>query len=117
MGKIKPTTLQNNYNKAINAYIKIFEEVHDILFEGWVGNDIGTVALFADYYIDFSDIKYSIDNNVRFDILIEWYDFTLRHHPKHQINLNAYFKLRRDEERKGNFDLKKFEKYLIDLRK
>lgn len=67
--------LKNDWEKLTIEYVKFFCEKHEMYYEedSWVGNKIGEIICIGDYYIDFSDIKYDIDNNVpeeKFDL---WY--------------------------------------------
>ena len=67
--------LKNDWENLTIEYVKIFCEKHEMYYEedSWVGNKIGEIICIGDYYIDFSDIKYDIDNNVpeeKFDL---WY--------------------------------------------
>jgi len=105
--------LQNNYKKAVNAYIKEFEKKHEIQFDFWIGDLIGEVCCFGDYTFNFSDIKYVIDNSISFEYLSDWYWFVAEYGKKCYYNLNAYCKLRKDEEKKEQFNISFFEKKLI----
>ena len=54
-----------------------FAKKHDYQFDGWVADEVGTVACFGDYFFDFTDIKYDIDNEVPKEKFLEYYDASL----------------------------------------
>ena len=89
--------MKQAYKKAVTAYRKAFEKKHNLTFEYWVCDEVGTVASFdlGTYYIDFQDMKYDIDNDVQRDKFIEWYDFTLDAHYKNEpiINYKTFLKI------------------------
>jgi len=67
--------LKTDWENLTIEYVKIFCKKHEMYYEedSWIGNKIGEIICIGDYYIDFSDIKYDIDNNVpeeKFDL---WY--------------------------------------------
>lgn len=65
------------YNHVCNAYAKAFAKKHDYQFDGWVADEAGTVACFGDYFFDFKDIKFDIDNEVPKEKFLEYYDASL----------------------------------------
>ena len=96
---------------------KVKNGKYDLIFDGWVSDEIGSICLIADYFFDFHDIKYCVDNDISFDWLSDWYYFCADIE-KVLYNLDSYSRLRRDIEYKYgfNFNLKEFEKYLLKLR-
>lgn len=72
---MKINELKQDWEKLTNEYVKIFCEKHEMYYEedSWVGNKIGEIICIGDYYIDFSDIKYDIDNNISEEKFDEWY--------------------------------------------
>lgn len=80
------TKLQENYNKAIDAYVKEFTKQTEIDFDYWCGD----VACCGDFYLNFSDIKIIVDNNIPFDTFNDWYWFAVQTELK--INLLDYVK-------------------------
>lgn len=109
--------LSEKYNKICQKYIDAFAILHEIDFEGWVGDKVGDVACFADYYFDFDIIRYVIDEGISFTYLSDWFYFSDQF-PNAAIKISAYCKLRNDFVFKSgfNFDLNQFEKYLLNLR-
>lgn len=41
----------------------------------WIGDMVGTVAAAGDYIIDFNDIRYCVDNGVKWGVFARWYDY------------------------------------------
>ena len=66
------------YEAAVTNYLAAFMEQYDLSCdpEPWVGNEIGTIAEVGDYFFGFDDIKRCVDENVKWEDLIEWYDYT-----------------------------------------
>lgn len=56
--------LQENYKIICNTYAHKFAVKHEYSFDGWVADRVGEVAVMGDYYVDFEDIRYDIDNNI-----------------------------------------------------
>jgi hypothetical protein len=109
--------LLKNYIEAVDAYVKEFEKKYEVEIDFWVGDEVGGVAIFGDEAYNFSDIKYMIDNDLKYEYLYDWYCFLIEFSKKCYINLHSYCKLRRDAENENkNFDLHKFEKTLLYMR-
>ena len=66
------------YEAAVTNYLSAFMKQYDLSCdpEPWVGNEIGTIAEIGDYFFDFQDIKRCVDEDVKWEDLIEWYDYT-----------------------------------------
>ena len=66
------------YEAAVTNYLSAFMKQYDLTCdpEPWVGNEIGTIAEVGDYFFSFYDIKRCVDENVKWEDLIEWYDYT-----------------------------------------
>lgn len=88
--------MKKKLEKAVNNYIKAFCEKHDLQFEGWVADEICSIGLFNDYYINFTDIIHDIDTNQPENKVIEWYDYTLEQSYKKEtiINYKNYCKIK-----------------------
>lgn len=69
--------LKYDWEKLCNEYVKIFCEKHDICYDDddyiWVGGSVGEIANIGDFYIDFSVIRYDIDNNIEESKFEKWY--------------------------------------------
>ena len=109
--------LKTAFNNAVNGYIKEFQKRHKIAVDEPVGGIIGDVYPVSDLWLDFADLKYSIDNNIDFETLQEWQDFNTEY-SKAFVKLEAFWKLKRDFKFKKGFGYTpdNFHKYLIYLR-
>ena len=87
--------LIDDYEDACYNYIAEFGRISEFDFGGWIGYNVGGVALFGDYAIDFSNIVYIVDNDVPVDTFVNWYWFCAEYE-QCQINLQNYFKLECD---------------------
>lgn len=67
---------------AVDKYIILFCEKYELDYDeasmSWVGGRIGEQCCIADYCINFDDIRYMIDNSIKWDIFVRWYDYNLR---------------------------------------
>ena len=64
--------LKDNYEKAVNAYIKAFEDKHECYLDYWVGGNIGEIACFGDSFFNFYDIKLDIDTLQPTPSIFDW---------------------------------------------
>lgn len=68
-------TLKNMFKTVKEEYQKKFIEMYD--FDStdcyWIEN----VFYVADYYFDFYDIKFAVDNSIEFEFLDKWCDYSL----------------------------------------
>ena len=68
-------TLKNMFKTVKEEYQKKFIEMYD--FDStdcyWIDN----VLYISDYYFDFYDVKYAVENNISFEFLNWWYDYSL----------------------------------------
>ena len=69
--------LQKSFNEVCNTYAQKFAIKHEYSFDGWVADNVGEVAMMGDYYVDFRDIKYDIDNDIDADEYVKYYDYCL----------------------------------------
>jgi len=109
---IKKLALKKIYNEAVEAYIKEFELQNDIDFDFWVGDKVGEICMFGDYSFNFSDVKYVVDNKIKFEWFVDWYYFVVEY-SKCYINLDSYCRMRRDAEKNQFFTIHDFEKKLL----
>ena len=109
--------LKTNFNNAVNGYIKEFQKRHEVEIDEPVAGIVGGVYCVADLFLNFDDLKHSIDNNVNFETLVEWQDFNMSY-PKCFVKLEAFWKLKKDFKYKRGFgySLDNFEKHLLHLR-
>lgn len=113
--------LRDDYEDACYNYIAEFGRIFEFDFGGWIGYNVGGVALFGDYAIDFLNIVYIVDNDVPVDTFVNWYWFCAEYE-QCKINLQNYFKLESDYKAekiklglKENDIMNDFKPYLIYL--
>ena len=82
MNKAHKELLKKNYEKACNEILKAFCQTYELQYEedAWVAGDVGTIALIGDYYIDFQNMIYMLDNGIAFEEFLRWYDYSLDAH-------------------------------------
>ena len=88
-------TLKQKADKLAIQYIKAFEKKYEVYFEFAVADDYFNVLNFGDYFVNFSDVKYCIDNNVDSELFFNWYNDNLEKKKKKEstqtyINLPSY---------------------------
>lgn len=71
-------TLKEEFEELAEKYARLFDKKHELNFDGWVGDDAGTIGCFGDYSIGFDDIRLDIDENIPANIYIEYYDYIVR---------------------------------------
>ena len=78
------------YEAAVTNYLSAFMKQYDLSCdpEPWVGNEVGTIAEVGDYFFGFDDIKRCVDEDVKWEDLIEWYDYTMEAVPLGFNNIN-----------------------------
>lgn len=94
--------LSTQYATLILKYMKVFFDKQELYedIDGkreyprieWIGQ-IGDMCEFSDYFFNFSDIKYDVDNEIQKGVIFDWYDHTLECGMKdnyHTVNYSAY---------------------------
>ncbi len=79
--------LQTDYENAVKNYINVFCKINEC--ECVPVTDFEVYEC-ADMYLSFKDIKYCVDNGIKFALLVDWYWFTLE--TKCKINLATYIR-------------------------
>ena len=78
--------MKNAYEKAVNAYVEkfleCFEEEDRPYSVYWIGGHVGTIAEISDYFFDFHDIKYCVDNKIDSQKLFDYFDEIMENHYK-----------------------------------
>ncbi len=94
LNKEQVNTLKELYNNVVKIYIDQFCEKHEIDFDSWIGDNVGEIACIGDYYFNFSDIKFDIDNNVPEKYIFNWYNIVLELHEQNKdiLNFKSYCK-------------------------
>lgn len=80
--------LQKEYSLLVSEYISAFEKKHDIEFDYWVGDEVGEIAVFGDFFFNFDDIRRDVDDDVPEKKIFEWYDLTLDSALKDESTMN-----------------------------
>ena len=76
MGKELKNDLKNDYENAVQAYVRAFCKQMDMRFGFWIGDEVGGMADFDDYYtLRFDDVKLCVDEAVDYATLAEWYAY------------------------------------------
>lgn len=83
-------SLKEKYNKICNKYLDQFSKQTGIPNEGWVGNEPGGVAYVLDYFFGFKEIMVTVDNNIPFDTLVEWYEKELDFYSKNYSPIKGF---------------------------
>ena len=71
----KALSIEVRYNRAINDFIRIFEEKQGLEFTMWANDEVGSIAFFNDYAFDFTDIKFDLLTNQKKGLIIEYYEW------------------------------------------
>ena len=72
--------MRKQFETSCNWYLRWFCKKHDLQYAGayWVGDNVGGVVEVGDYFIDFGDIMYDIDNDVPSEQFFAWKDYDER---------------------------------------
>ena len=77
-------------------YIEVFSRKQGIDFDGWVGDEIGGVACFGDFFFNYDQIRYDIDHNIRKGTIVKWYYADTEHNidreERQHINYSSWCK-------------------------
>jgi hypothetical protein len=94
---MKLKKLKKEYTAACNNYVITFCEKQDMNFEGWVGGDVGGIAMCNDFYFNLHDIVTDINLEQKKGVIIDWYYDNVTY-PEKAINYWSYIRgLRVDE--------------------
>lgn len=87
-------TLKERFDAIANEYVKSFCKMYgfDALDAYWIGSDVGGILDLEDYTFNFDDIRYCVDNKVKWSCLIKWYDYNMDNGKVRYINLNSWVK-------------------------
>ena len=78
-----------NYENACNILVAEFEKKQEIDFDGWVGDEIGEIALFSgEYFFNLSDIVLDLKTNQPKGLILKWFNESIDFH--HYINYKSY---------------------------
>lgn len=67
--------LSNRFDDLKTSYGNLFAEMYGFDYEDscWTGN----ILCISDFYLDFYDVKYAVENDLGFDFLNKWYGYSL----------------------------------------
>ena len=91
MGKIEK--LKSKLDLCIEQYVILFCKKQDLQYKTgmWVAGDVGYIVLISDMFINFSDIRLDLENNVTKGIFSEWY-WTVTESNLPYINYSSWLK-------------------------
>lgn len=85
-------TLKDGFNIIAQRYIEEFCKKHDRYFDYAVADDMGGIICISnEYFFNFNDIRFDIDNDCPKELIFQWQDDCLENDPKY-INYQSYFK-------------------------
>jgi hypothetical protein len=85
--------LKNKYNKIVAEYLMAFIEKQGFDADNcyWVADRVGEIlSVNEQYYFNFDDIRYDVDNNIKAGAILNWQDGVIDNHIK--INYENYLK-------------------------
>ena len=111
---MKKKKLKKMFEESAEQYAAKFAKIMQMDFEWWIGDNVGEVAEIGDLFVDFSDIRYVVDNNISEPDFITYYYFNIEYH-KCRTNIDAFCRLLADEKHRlgHNFSYDGFEKKLL----
>lgn len=71
--------IRKDFENACEEYLKALCEKFEMPYDkdAWVANDVGTIACVGDYFINFDEIRYIVDNDLTLDEYLQYYDYCL----------------------------------------
>ena len=91
--------LKTKYEKIVNQYLIAFVKKQDLDIENcyWVADRVGEIlSVNEQYYFNFDDIRFDVDNNVEAGAILEWQNESLDNYfkkKKYKVNYENYLKL------------------------
>ena len=90
--------LKTKYEKIVNEYLQIFIEKQGFDIENcyWIADRVGEIlSVNEQYYFNFDDIRFDVDNNIKSGVIIDWQNETIDNHfnKKRKVNYENYLKL------------------------
>ena len=91
--------LKTKNNKIVEQYLIAFVEKQDLDIENcyWVADRVGEIlSVNEQYYFNFDDIRFDVDNNVEAGAILKWQDESLDNYfkkKKYKVNYENYLKL------------------------
>lgn len=99
--------LRKELEKTLMAYIRLFEEKHELDLQYIVNDDIMGLLDFGDaYFFDATDVVYDIDHNLPKEMILDWYNDTIDYYKnptKEKVSLEMYHKRSQIKKMAENF--------------
>lgn len=93
MKTIQLSKLKEQYKFVCEQYLQKFINKHNYEFTGWIGDEVGGIAVFIEqYFFNMDDIIYDVNNKLPKDMVFRWQDDNLEAGYDSMINLHAYSK-------------------------
>ena len=94
-------TLKKQLEAVVDKYIKAFEKKQELSFEGWIGDEIISIACFEGEinFFNFTDIVYDINSNQPPELITQWMQDSVDNQST-SINYKTYSKGLRFEDLK-----------------
>ena len=90
----KISELIDSYEKVCSDITAKFTAKHGLQFDGWIGNEVGGIALFnCQYSFGIHDIVLDLQTNQKKWFILQWQDDSVDHALKgndNQINYKSY---------------------------
>lgn len=82
--------LKQNYESACNEYVKAFAKKQGLVFDYWIGDEVGGIASFScQYFFNMSDMVIDIETKQPKFLILKWHDELTICHPK-TMNYKSY---------------------------
>ena len=98
--------LRKELEETLMAYIRLFEEKHDVDLQYIVNDDIMGILDFGDaYFFHIADVVYDIDHDLPKGLILQWAEDSAddnKNPTRQTINLHSYAKGLRFEDLKKN---------------
>lgn len=107
---MNPVKLNKQYKKAISDYIKAFEKMHDVEVERVDDSNF----MFGDIAITFTELKYSVDKQIKLDFNLNYFDYCLGYYDLNPVNFPNYCTMRTEFIYKAGLGFKEHN-FIIEL--
>ena len=79
---IRGDEYRNMYKALANHYLRRFCTMYDFDYNDadWVADEPGGVAMVADYFVGFDELRFAVDYKVPWVMFSRWYDLTMEIH-------------------------------------
>lgn len=91
--------LKTKYKKIVEQYLIAFVKKQDLDIDNcyWIADRVGEIlSVNEQYYFNFDDIRFDVDNNVEAGAILKWQDESLDNYlkkKKYKVNYENYLKL------------------------